>query len=93
MWSVNLAVIAALAAVNLYSFILMGVDKRRAKRQQWRISERQLLLTALCFGGLGALAGMKLFRHKTKHASFRYGIPVMLILQLIVLTMLIIKHI
>lgn len=89
----NMIVAAAWLAMNLYTLILYCVDKRRARRQQWRISEKRLLLTALCFGALGAFAGMRLFRHKTQHTVFRIGIPVMLILQLIVLTMLIIKYI
>ena len=93
MWSVNCAVIAVLLAVNVYAFILMGVDKRRARKQMWRISERRLLLTALCFGGIGAFAGMRLFRHKTQHMRFRIGIPIMLILQLLLIGMLIIKQI
>ena len=93
MWSVNCAVIAVLLAVNVYAFILMGVDKRRARKQMWRISERRLLLTALCFGGIGAFAGMRLFRHKTQHMRFRIGIPIMLILQLLLVGMLIIKQI
>lgn len=93
MLTVNLIIAAALLMMNVYVFVLYGVDKRRAKRKQWRISEKKLLLGALCFGALGAFAGMRLFRHKTQHAIFRFGIPTMLILQLIGLTMLIIKQI
>lgn len=92
MSSVNLAVAVALAVVNALAFLQMGEDKLRARRQQWRISEKRLLLTAACFGALGAWAGMRVFRHKTKHNAFRIGIPVMLILQLIVLILLIIKY-
>lgn len=92
MWSVNTVIAIALLAVNFYAFILMGVDKRRARRQMWRISERKLLLTALCFGALGAFAGMMLFRHKTQNMRFRIGIPVMLIFQLLIIGMLIIKQ-
>lgn len=93
MWSANLAVATALLAVNAYAFVLMGADKRRAKRNMWRISERKLLTVSLCFGALGAFMGMRLFRHKTQHMRFRIGIPVMLILQLLIIGMLIIKQI
>lgn len=85
MWSVNCIVAAALLAMNLYTFVLMGVDKRRARRDQWRIPEKRLLLSALCFGAPGAFAGMKLFHHKTLHARFRFGIPAMLIAQLAII--------
>ena len=67
--------------LSLVSFGLMGADKRRAKRGQWRISERALLLTALLGGSPGAILGMHLFHHKTKHWYFRYGLPVILLLQ------------
>lgn len=81
MWIGNCIVGALLLALNLRAFVLMGVDKRRARRDQWRISEKKLLLSALCFGGLGAFAGMKLFHHKTLHKRFSFGIPAMLIAQ------------
>ena len=71
-----------LLAVNLLAFALMGADKRKACRGQWRISERALFLPALLGGSVGAIAGMKLFRHKTKHWYFRWGLPAVLILQL-----------
>ncbi len=77
-WPVLLAV---LAAANLNSFALMGIDKRRARKQERRIPERNLFLSALLFGGLGAVLGMQLFRHKTKHWYFAVGMPVILLLQ------------
>ena len=70
-----------LVAVNLAAFVLMGVDKRRAKRGAWRISERALFLPALLGGALGGTLGMRAFRHKTKHWYFRWGLPLLLILQ------------
>lgn len=57
-------------AVNILAFILYGIDKKRAKKNQWRISERTLLLVGFCGGAVGALAGMKIFRHKTRHWYF-----------------------
>ena len=71
-----------LLAVNLLAFAFMGADKRKARRGHWRISERALFLPALLGGSVGAIAGMKLFRHKTKHWYFRWGLPAVLILQL-----------
>lgn len=68
--------------MNLIAFALYGIDKRRAKQGAWRISEYILLLVALLGGSLGALLGMRYFRHKTRHRKFRYGVPLILLLQL-----------
>lgn len=64
-----------IAAINLAGFIIMGVDKKRAIRGAWRISEASLFLTALAGGALGCTLGMQYFRHKTKHWYFKYGMP------------------
>jgi len=69
--------------INLAAFLLMGVDKYKAIRHRWRISEKTLFLSALLFGSVGAILGMYTFRHKTRHASFVCGMPVILILQII----------
>ena len=63
-------VIAFYAVMTLIAFFMYGIDKKRAKKKQWRISETVLLGTGLLGGALGALLGMKLFRHKTKHGYF-----------------------
>ena len=76
-----LIVVAVLIVMNLVSFALMGIDKRRAQRGAWRISEKALFLTAACFGGLGGVMGMHLFHHKTKHWYFRVFFPVLLVVQ------------
>jgi len=73
-----------LAIVNLVAFILMGVDKRRAKKYRWRISEGTLFLFPVLGGSLGGILGMKLFHHKTKHWYFRFGFPALLLIQLAV---------
>ena len=73
---------------NLWVFLMMGVDKRRAIKSKRRIPERRLLLSALFFGALGGFCGMRLFHHKTLHNRFRYGLPVMLILQVALLIFL-----
>ena len=73
---------------NLWVFLMMGIDKRKAIRGKRRISERRLLLSALAFGALGGFCGMHFFHHKTLHKKFRYGLPVMLILQVALLIFL-----
>ena len=70
-----------LLAVNITSFILYGIDKYKAKKGRWRISEATLLLMAVIGGSIGALAGMRLWHHKTMHKKFKYGIPVIIIMQ------------
>lgn len=72
-----------LAVMNLTGFFLMGWDKHCAKKGRRRVPERTLFVTALLGGSVGALAGMYVFRHKTKHLSFVIGIPLILILQLL----------
>jgi uncharacterized membrane protein YsdA (DUF1294 family) len=72
-----------LALVNILAFLLMGLDKYKAKKGAWRIPERTLFLSALIGGSLGANLGMQLFRHKTKHRSFIIGMPAILIIQLL----------
>ena len=75
------AALAALVLVNLVEFALMGWDKRRARRGEWRVRERTFFLLALLGGALGGGAGMRVFRHKTRHWYFRYGLPTILALQ------------
>jgi uncharacterized membrane protein YsdA (DUF1294 family) len=72
-----------LVIVNILAFLLMGIDKHKARKGAWRIPERTLFLSALIGGSLGANLGMQLFRHKTKHRSFVIGMPAILIIQLI----------
>lgn len=72
-----------LLVINLMGFLLMGTDKQRAKKQQYRISEKTLFLVALLGGSLGTTAGMHLFRHKTKHWYFRIGMPTIFLLHLL----------
>ncbi len=70
--------------INLYGFIIMGYDKYNAKKNNWRTSEKKLYIIALIGGGFGIYIGMKKFRHKTKHLSFKYGIPVLIVFNVIV---------
>ena len=73
-----------LIVLNVCTFVTAGVDKRRAIRQQWRISERMLLTLAFFGGALGLYVAMKVFRHKTRKATFRYFVPIVLIVQIFV---------
>ena len=71
-----------LAAVNVVTFAVYGIDKAKAKRGAWRVPERTLFLLPLLGGSLGALLGMKVFHHKTKHWYFVWGIPLILLAQI-----------
>jgi uncharacterized membrane protein YsdA (DUF1294 family) len=70
-----------LLIINLVAFVCYGVDKLMAKRNAPRVSELALLLLALAGGSVGAWIGMQVWRHKTKHAKFRFGVPILLLLQ------------
>ena len=77
-----------LLLVNLAGFLLMGLDKRRARRGAWRISEKALFLPAVLGGSLGSIVGMRTFRHKTKHWYFKYGMPAILVVQVLLFALL-----
>lgn len=68
--------------INLIGFMAMGIDKTKAKVNAWRIPEKTLFGIALAGGGLGVWLGMEMFRHKTKHWYFKYGIPVIFFAEL-----------
>ena len=71
-----------LAVINLLTFIVYGADKRRARRDKWRVPEKTLFLLPLLGGSIGALLGMRVFHHKTKHWYFVWGIPAILLAQI-----------
>lgn len=71
-----------LAIINIAGYAVMGIDKKRAVRGAWRISEASLFFTAFLGGSLGCILGMNHFRHKTKHWYFKYGMPAILFLQI-----------
>lgn len=74
-------------AMNIAAFVLMGLDKARAKKGAWRIPEATLFLVTALMGGLGGTAGMFFFRHKTKHWYFRIGFPLLLAVQIVLLVL------
>ena len=71
-----------LLAINAVAFIIYGIDKYKAKKAKWRISEATLLLLAVLGGSIGAWMGMKVWHHKTMHKKFKYGIPAILLIQI-----------
>ncbi len=71
-----------LLAINIVSLFLYGIDKYKAKKNKWRISEATLLMMAVIGGSIGAWVGMRLWHHKTMHKKFKYGIPIIIILQI-----------
>ncbi len=71
-------------AINLFTFLIMWYDKHEAKIGQWRVSEGFLFLLVLIGGGIGGIAGMYTFRHKTKKWYFKYGFPAITIVEIIV---------
>ena len=75
--------IVYLVAINIIAFVIYGIDKQKAIRNQWRIPEVQLLAVAAIGGSAGALFGMQFFHHKTRKWKFRLGVPVILAVQLI----------
>ena len=78
-----------LIVINIVTWIAFGLDKWKAKSGKWRIPERTLLLLALIGGSLGALAGMIMFRHKTRKAKFFISVPVMFVVHCVIVAMLV----
>ncbi len=85
---IKLIIFIYLAIVNIVGFAMMGIDKRKAIRGAWRIPEASLFLVAIIGGSIGSILGMQVFRHKTKHWYFKYGMPAILILQIAIVVFL-----
>lgn len=71
-----------LLIINLLTFAVYGIDKAKAKKGAWRIPEKTLLLLAVIGGSIGAWLGIRLWRHKTMHPQFKWGVPLILLIQL-----------
>ena len=80
--NVHWIIIYYLFIINAVAFIVYGIDKLKARKGRWRISEATLLLLALVGGSVGAWLGMKVWHHKTMHLKFKYGLPSIILLQL-----------
>ena len=74
-----------LILINLVSFAMMGIDKRRAEKKLWRIPESSLFIIAIIGGSIGSIIGMRVFHHKTRHWYFVYGMPLILLLQILLI--------
>ena len=80
-----------LGLINLVGFLAMGIDKIKAKNNFWRTKEKTLFTIALVGGSIGSIIGMYTFRHKTKHKSFVFGMPTILVMQIIGVILLLLK--
>ena len=78
------ALIIYLIAINILTFLIFGIDKRKARKGKWRIPEATLIGLAIAGGSIGALLGMYLFRHKTQHKKFTLGIPAIILVQAVI---------
>jgi uncharacterized membrane protein YsdA (DUF1294 family) len=78
----ELYITAFLLSVNVIAFFMYGIDKWKAKKDKWRTSEATLLWLAVIGGSIGAWLGMKVWHHKTLHKKFRYGLPLIIIVQI-----------
>ena len=76
-----LILVIYLVIINIVAYAMMGIDKRKAQKKEWRISEAALFASALLGGSIGSIAGMQRFRHKTKHWYFKYDMPAILLVQ------------
>lgn len=85
----NIVFLFYLVAANIVAFALMGIDKKRAINHAWRIPEKTLFLSAILGGSICAIAGMQVFRHKTKHWYFQYGMPAILLIQVVLCVFLV----
>ena len=86
-------VLIYLAVINVVTFFMYGIDKWKAKNSKWRIRETALLGLAVLGGSIGAWLGMKVWRHKTQHKKFKYGVPAIIIVQLALIVYFIITKI
>lgn len=84
-------IIGYLVCINLAGFASMGLDKKKAIRRQWRISEATLFLIALLGGSLGSIIGMQLFRHKTRHWYFVWGMPAIFFVELALILRIVLR--
>ena len=84
-----MGILGYLVIINIVTFVVYGIDKWKAKRGNWRISEATLLMLAAIGGTIGALLGMKVWHHKTMHLKFKYGLPLILLAQIALIYLII----
>ncbi len=91
MVQIPIIILSYLLIINLIAFVLYGIDKKRAIRNEYRISERVLLWIARLGGAIGSWMGIKLFRHKTKHTKFRIVVPLWMIIWIVAIALAALK--
>jgi uncharacterized membrane protein YsdA (DUF1294 family) len=84
----NQTLLYLLIIINIVAFLVYGIDKWMAKQGYWRISEATLLILAVIGGSIGALLGMEIWHHKTMHKKFKYGLPFILLAQIVLIYLL-----
>lgn len=78
------SILIIIVIINIVTFIIYGIDKYKAKKGKWRIPENSLLGLAIIGGSIGAYLGMRVWHHKTMHLKFKYGIPLIIVIQLVI---------
>lgn len=86
----NALLIYYLLGINAVTFALYGIDKFKSKKGWWRIPEKTLLMLTVIGGSMGALCGIRLFHHKTRHKKFYLGVPILLVIQIVLLSLFLI---
>lgn len=84
-------IVIYLVVINLIGFFIMWLDKKKAQHSKWRIKESTLFIVAALGGGIGTIAGMYTFRHKTQKARFVFGFPAIIVIQILIAIMIIFK--
>ena len=90
--SIAKIIVFYLVFINVLTFLLYGIDKWKAKRSRWRIPESVLLGLAAVGGSVGAWLGMRVWHHKTQHKKFRYGVPAILVAQIVLLVWVVVNY-
>ena len=85
--TVILIIAAVFVVCNIFTFALYAIDKAKAKAQKWRISEATLIACGFCMGGVGALLGMNVLRHKTQHIKFKVLVPISVVFNAAVIVL------
>ena len=87
--SITNIVLIYLIAINIVTFVVFGIDKYKAHKGKWRIPEATLLWLAVFGGSVGAILGMRVWHHKTRHKKFKYGVPAIILFQIALIAYLI----
>lgn len=90
--SIAKIIVLYLVIINVLTFLLYGIDKWKAKHSRWRIPESVLLGMAAVGGSIGAWLGMRVWHHKTQHKKFRYGVPAILVAQIVLLVWVVVNY-